>query len=314
MKMQSLIRFVLGGILVSAIPAIAQTNVLVSRTLTDSEAQNPTDTKLKLESESKLFQGRHLSPLLVEQRDLEEGLSSNQISRFKETIRFVRESVQARGGVAGGGGNEKEGSFVSLARILLQHLLKNEVRSSEILGINISEFQTAIDRTEVHCAANPELLSFMRELKKVAFFTTSPLRINLDCENYESAKKNGDLGAIVIFHEYMRTIGKDTSSYETSSKLPLAFNGMASIKEDLLIDPAVVSCFETFKKIQRDVSWSGYLFGLGHQLGFCLQDQGLNQAVDPNVTGLSRIKTLSGAIGRDLTEFNRIVTSVLRRP
>lgn len=111
----------------------------------------------------------------------------------------------------------------------------------------------------------------------------------------------------------MKTTMKLVTALMITLALPLGSNAHEAIE----IDPAVQYCYGQFQKVSNFVdvgSLFSYRFGLGHQLGFCLQDNGLNQAVNQNVSGGQRIVELSKAIGQDLPEFNRIVLSVLKRP
>lgn len=230
MKILNIFKIVLACFFGLPFVAIAQSNLQVSKSLTlppferEREARDAFVMK-RFEQEIKPQR---------ESSDLFEGLNQDQRARYENTSKSIRQMVRvASGGVAGGGGNEKEGDFVSLARILNRHLAKDKIKTSQAFGFDIGEYQEAIDTTEVHCAADPNVLMLMRELKKVALFTTQPFRIQLDCENYENAKKNGDIGPIAIFHEYMRSIGRDTSAYEASSKLLLVFYNVIEAKNGL---------------------------------------------------------------------------------
>lgn len=247
------------------------------------------------------------------------GLSPQQKARFEKAQKSLQNMTRSlEGGVAGGGGNEHEADFVSLARILIQHLQQNEKRSSDALGFPLEEFQTAIDKTEVHCVADPNLMALMRELKKTAFFTTDPFRINLDCELYEAQKKNGDLGPITIFHEYMRAIGKDSSAYETSSKLMIAFFDLQIVRSDLLIDSGIAKCYRVLSSLESGAIppqfQSVYEFGLGRAIAKCLAKEGFNLKVKPSMSSADIIEFLGRISLKTLSQFNQSVTSVLKRP
>lgn len=221
----------------------------------------------------------------------------------------------ATGKGSDGGGNEKEGDFISLARIINQRLEKSSQKSSEMLGFDIVELKNAIDVTDVHCAIG-DTLTLMREIRKTAYYTKTNNQINLDCDNYEAAKKKGELGPITIFHEYMRAIGKEGSEYGISSKLLLVFFDMGQLKGELLIDSGIVKCYNEFK-VAREPSLgpdSGFRDMFGRQVARCLAEQGLNEKVNRTNSSAEIMSKLGNVIERDLSNFNAIVSSLLRRP
>jgi len=162
------------------------------------------------------------------------------------SILLTTASITALAGGAGdGGGNEVEGKFVSMAKELYEKLSKDIIPVERILGINLSLFNESILKTGVHCINDLNQLNKVRGLKKAAFYTSANNRINLDCERFDEMRKNGELGPVVIFHEYMRANSDEGDEYKYSSRIPeaLKFLGISDIYIESLI-PDNVNNFE----------------------------------------------------------------------
>jgi hypothetical protein len=124
----------------------------------------------------------------------------------------------AEGSSARGGGNVEEADFVTLARGVLTALLDNRSRSAEILGLDPSEFARAIESTEVQCAYGP-ILGEMNATDKLAFFEPAKNSIFLRCPLWSAQRRAGVSLEQVVFHEYMRRLGKESADYRISSRL-----------------------------------------------------------------------------------------------
>ena len=133
-----------------------------------------------------------------------------------------------------GGGGPQAADFTSSARLIEAALLKAPRQADEIFQVEglVSLYKEAIDTTEVICATGLTLES-MQQYKQKAYYDGANT-IHLYCEKYDELKRAGKDKYVVVFHEYMRKLGLETSGYQLSSRLPLLF--VAAKKNQRAID------------------------------------------------------------------------------
>jgi hypothetical protein len=143
---------------------------------------------------------------------------------------FTSLSYAGSGGSTGvgGGGNFTAADFIATARDLKVRLTLAQAWPK--LGVTPFEYERAVNETRVFCAVG-ESLKNLAQKKFDAFYEPKNKTILLNCDSW----KKDFPGTMhrTLFHEYMRVLGKETSSYEISSKLPAVLpSEMPSYKVD----------------------------------------------------------------------------------
>jgi hypothetical protein len=165
-------------------------------------------------------------------------------------------SVPALADGTRGGGNTEEAEFIAAARAIRHKALLDE-RGRRVLGLELRDFDEAIDGTQVQCAFGG-MLARIRSLRKLAYYEPDQ-GIFLDCPKWKDTPN--DLSRdILVLHEYMRKLGRESSDYKVSSHLPEAYEACATPERK--DEPAKPLAFEgdgiVLKEVARKVTVPGW--------------------------------------------------------
>ena len=220
-----------------------------------------------LPTEDNRFQGQQVPPTPERLWQSPQAEQNSEWAKLKNALPPEKSPAQVpqlkinglfkMGTESGGGGNQEEADFVASARAIFDTLSEQPNLMAQTLGVDIEQLAFALKGTEVHCAPDP-ILKSMRQIKKKFYYAPELLKILIDCPSYRLSGQDERSKEVLIFHEYMRRIQKESSDYSVSSRLP---GLLAQIKNDQEKRDQLKNELPTCKA--RETNGNGYTIYVG---------------------------------------------------